>query len=949
MLDRRPQPMTPRDYQLEAMDAVDAYLAEHDDNPCVVLPTGCHAAGTPILMADGTLKSVEQISVGDHLMGDRSETRTVVRLHRGRDAMHVVRPTKGEPFTVNAGHILTLRRTAETASPAFPCHRRAGELIDVSVAEWLGWPRWRRHIHKLVRRPVDKFSSPAGGLLIPPYLLGVLLGDGDMKDGCVGVTTADEEIAGAVAEYAESQSLNIYLHPAGGRSVTHRLTRKGTTRGKGHMQGLLRRLGLYGCGSFTKFVPHPYKVGARTDRLDLLAGLIDTDGSLSRVGFDYVSASTTLASDVAFIARSLGLAAYVTPCFKSDQHGTRGLYHRVSISGHTSIVPCRLRRKQAPPRLQKKSVLVTGFEIEPAGEGDYFGFEVDGDHRYLMGDFTLTHNSGKTPVMAWLAQRWLTAWPGTRILVLAHVPELLAQGIEKLREVWPTAPAGVYSAKLKGRDMMSPILYAGIQSIYDKAFDFEPWDVIFVDEAHRIPLSGEATYRRFLRDAKLARPHVRVVGWTATPYRLAGGAICHRDHILNAVCYEVGVRELIDAGHLCRLRSKAADNTADVSGVKVRGGDFVVGQLSAAVDTEAKVRAAVAEAVQLIGDRQSVLFFCITKEHAHHVSSELAKHGFVAPVVCDGTPDRERAQILADFKERRIRGVCNINVLSEGFDARRTDGIVMLRPTESMGLYYQQAGRALRTHPDKEDALIIDFSGNVERHGPIDALGRGRVRLQRCGECKELYSKALDDCPACGWYPSVECDRCGNAERLDAAACSGCGNLLKFKVCGSPACGERCELAATACEHCGYAFPPAGGAERGVNHGTKASGASILSVDVPPWDVTVNRVEVDVHRKAGKPASLQVTYYGGSVGERHREWVCLAHAGYAGDKARQWWRKRFGEPVPATAEEAVATDLFLDAKVAAVTRSIRVKQSGKYTEILSAELNTAVAAGAFSR
>jgi type IV secretory pathway TraG/TraD family ATPase VirD4 len=181
----------------------------------------------------------------------------------------------------------------------------------------------------------------------------------------------------------------------------------------------LKNLGLYGTRAGTKFIPSIYKVASKEDRLWLLAGLMDTDGCLGQLGkyYDCISKSRTLANDVCFVARSLGLAAYMKPCFKTWQNGT-GQYYRVSIFGNTSLIPCQIPTKQvrsqghvSPHSLTAQqatqpSPLVTGFTVELVGSGPYYGFACDGDQRYLMGDFTVTHNSGKdafhvNPTLKW--------------------------------------------------------------------------------------------------------------------------------------------------------------------------------------------------------------------------------------------------------------------------------------------------------------------------------------------------------------------------------------------------------------------------------------------------------------------------------------------------------------------------------------------------------------------
>jgi len=155
-------------------------------------------------------------------------------------------------------------------------------------------------------------------------------------------------------------------------------------------------LGLYKKTSESKFIPSTYKFGSRRVRLEVLAGLLDTDGSLSSGYFDFITKSKQLAEDVTFVSRSLGFHAHVREKISHDQFGHEGLYYRVGISGDLSKIPTRVARKQAPARRQKKSVLRTGFTLKPLGEEEYFGFRVDSDQRYLLDDFTVTHNSGKT-------------------------------------------------------------------------------------------------------------------------------------------------------------------------------------------------------------------------------------------------------------------------------------------------------------------------------------------------------------------------------------------------------------------------------------------------------------------------------------------------------------------------------------------------------------------------
>jgi DNA repair protein RadD len=526
---------------------------------------------------------------------------------------------------------------------------------------------------------------------------------------------------------------------------------------------------------------------------------------------------------------------------------------------------------------------------------------------------------GKTIIFATMIHRWLDQWPGSRVAILAHRQELLSQAEEKLKRLWPLAPAGVWSAGLKRREGNYDVLIAGIQSVYRRALDFEPFDIVIIDEAHLVPNSSDTMYRQFLADAKLNNPNVRYIGFTATPYRLDGGNLCGPNRLFNSVWYEAEIARMIDDGYLCQLRTKATETRLNVDGVHTRQGDFVPGELAAKVDTTDLVGAAVDEIVRKGEGRRAWLVFCCGVEHARHVSEELGRRGIDAPVVVGNTDKEDRGTILADFDAGRIRCVVNVNCLTTGLDVTRIDLIAVLRPTQSTSLFVQMVGRGFRLLPGvidgledapselrlsaiaasaKPDCLVLDFGENCLRHGPLNAL---KIKTKN-GDCD------------------------GEAP---AKACPGCQEYVPAGVLECPCCG--------------YQFPP-----REIKHEKRATDAPIiLNSKTEPWTIDVEAVEVERHEKQGKPPSLQVTYHGG-YHERHREWICLEHTGYAQTKARHWWRRRFGEPIPATVTEAMA-DMFLGNKIQNVTKSITVRWAGKYTEVVGAELQGEREYGAIAR
>jgi len=498
---------------------------------------------------------------------------------------------------------------------------------------------------------------------------------------------------------------------------------------------------------------------------------------------------------------------------------------------------------------------------------------------------------GKTPVMASICRDAVKQWGG-RVLILAHVKELLEQAVDKLQMMAPDLllQIGVYSAGLKSRDTDHPIIVAGIQSVYKRACELGAFDLILLDEAHMLPPDGEGRYRQFMAEAKMVNPNVRLVGLTATPYRMTTGLICEPDNLLNHVCYEVGVRELIVQGYLCPLKSKAGQGKVDTSGLHLRGGEFIAGEVEALMDDDALVESACQEIAELTRTRRSVLIFASGVQHALHVQRVLETMGQKCGFVCGDTSAFDRAKTLDRFKDGELKYLVNVNVLTTGFDAPNIDCVAMLRPTNSPGLYYQMVGRGFRLHPDKDDCLVLDYGGNVLRHGPVDDL---RIK---------------DRTPGDGEAPAKEC----------------------------PQCAALIHAAYSVCPECGFEFPP----PQRDKHDGRASNAAVLSGEVTEEEYDVDGITYSEHVKRDNPdgpRSMRVEYEL-NMNRWISEWICFEHTGYARTKAEAWWRARSFEPIPDTAEEAV--EIANDGRLAECSRiTIRSVSGEKYDRIVGYELS----------
>lgn len=483
---------------------------------------------------------------------------------------------------------------------------------------------------------------------------------------------------------------------------------------------------------------------------------------------------------------------------------------------------------------------------------------------------------GKSLVMASFIEGVLKAWPDQRILIVTHVRELIAQNHAEMIGLWPEAPAGIYSAGLGKREAQARVLFAGIQSIHRRANEIGHTDLVLIDEAHLIPGNSSTMYRRFLDALQAINPALKVIGLTATPFRTGSGMLHEgKDALFTDIAYEAPVRDLIDAGYLSPLVSKQPNTRLDVSKVGTRAGDFIARDLAAAVDQDATTRAAVTEIITHGKDRKSWLAFCSGVDHARHVAEEFTCQGITCRTIFGDTPKEERDAIIAAFKRGEIRALASMGVLTTGFNAPAVDLIALLRPTKSAGLYVQMVGRGTRLAPDKENCLVLDFAGNVRRHGPIDL-----VRPKRPGD--------------------------------------GGGGEAPTKVC--PECDSIMALSATECPDCGYVFPA-----REVKIASTAATLPVLSPKVQ-W-LPVHGVSYSRHDKRGGLPSMKVTYSCGL--KSYNEWVCVAHQGYARQKALEWWRKRApGCPMPRTVDDAIA-----QAGQLARPTAISVRPSGRFLEI----------------
>jgi len=620
----------PRDYQVAAKDA-----AIKAGGGIIQAATGCHALGQKVIMFDGSLRAVEDVLVGDTLMGPDSTSRTVLELCRGRDQMIKVIPTKGNSFIINKGHILSLQKTG------------SDEIIDIKFSEYEDRNKTFKARHKLFRAGV---SFDEKDLIIEPYLAGLVFGDRYMLDIC----TED------VVEYFYS----------------------------------------------AQKIPEDYKTSSHSQRMKFLAGMIDSKGTPNYNGYVLDFKNKMLAEDVAFIARSLGFAAYIN----------ESRYYRLSISGDCYLIPSNLH--SVPNRVQNKSVLKVGFTYEELGEDDYYGFRLDGDHRYLLDDFTVTHNSGKTLLISMILGHYncktVIYVIGTDLLYQMKNTIEEAYGIEvgvvgdghcdikqvTVATVWSAAAA--FNQKVKYIDSNSKVDNARKNKKLDKARVrkmVNDAELIVIDECQ---FSASATISFLSRQSKAARYRFSLSG---TPWRDTGD-----DILIEAVggpkFFKIDATSLIEKGWLVR----PTIHFVPVSKKFYPDTKYPQVYNQYIVDNPERNKKIIDAAKKLIEKKRKILILVLKRNHGKNLLKMLEEEGIRASSLDGNNKTKDRLKAIADMKEGNIDVLVASKIFDQGVDIPELDALILAGSGKSTGRALQRIGRVIRTGPeDKTSAVVVDF------------------------------------------------------------------------------------------------------------------------------------------------------------------------------------------------------------------------------------------------
>jgi superfamily II DNA or RNA helicase len=629
-------------------------------------------------------------------------------------------------------------------------HTVTGEVIDIPLNEYLQESATFRHVHKLFapERGIDfeRRDDPD----VPPYFLGLWIGDGTKALNNVAISKPDVEVLDECERVAVANGGYVRTYNQVGKTCpTYFIS---TPRGQPNR--LLRRLRtLMGNGD----MPLSVLTASRTYRAQVLAGIIDTDGYHNRGCVEIAQKSVPIADGIKFLARSLGLRATSSVKTVNGQQ-----YQRMSLSGDFSEIPTRIARKTPVPRRINKVATRSGFSVHSVGDGEYAGFTLDGDGRYLMGDFTVTHN---TVYAAAIVESALSK--GKRVTFGVSSLSLIDQTVEKfyaegIRDI------GVIQASHPMEDWAKPVQIASVQTL-DSRKVFPDSTVNIFDECHVLYKAHKAWLA--------ASPESIFIGLSATPYTKGLGgyfetmipAMSTRDAIAANIL--VPGRYFAHAhpdlkGKLRKVAKKVSTETGET--------DYARGEL-AGVMRDNEISADVVNTWQKRWGKGHALVFAVDLGHAQDLHARFEAAG-VRCAYQDANTKRNgywttgdkwvdgRADIARKFNSGDIDVAVSVGTLTTGvdWDVRY---IALARPTKSEILYKQIIGRGLRPGDGKDCCIIADHGGVCQELGFAEDIEYDELHKKEVRERKHVAPvKKPKLCLSCGYLRSpgpMACANCG--------------------------------------------------------------------------------------------------------------------------------------------------------------------------------------------
>ena len=668
----------------------------------------CLHPDTKIRMFDGTVKTAGTVQVGDKLMGPDNTPRTVKSTCIGIGPMYKIIPRRGNSWICNDVHVLTLQHTV------------TNEILDIPLNYYLRQTAYFKHCYKQFSVGVD---YPEQQLDVDPYFVGLWLGDGTKRLKTVAVTTADCEIVDYLESVAQDNGGYLYEddHPDNASSTYHMSVKK--VNGPNRLLTLMREL----FDSENIRIPQKYLTSSVDQRKKLLSGLIDSDGHLHENRFyEIVQVRKGLAEDVYELARSLGFGATITPKVVNGV-----TYWRVNILGvdKDSLPFIRLARKQITSRRQKHPNR-TAFSVEALGDGDYAGFTLDGDGRFLLADYTVTHNTEIACAV--------TQYLKLPTLFMVTTRELLYQARERFMK---RLSATEEEVGIIGDGHWEPgtwVTVATVDTLESRIDKTECQEflktvkVLFADECHHL---GSETWFEI---CTLCPADYRY-GLSGTPMDRTDGANLRLLGAIGDIIVDIPNKFLVEQGISARTSIIFSKVTAPVLPKKT---PYATAYKQGIVDNPNALSLVVDWVKVFAAQGLGTLVLCEEIAHGKAIDEALwtATDGVFIPhqFIYGDESTEVRRNTLKDFAEGRLPVLIASTILDEGVDVPTIDALILAGSRKSRIKTMQRLGRGLRGNK----LIAVEFANFCHDHLLRHSLQRYEDYKKE--NCFPLYQSGPD-------------------------------------------------------------------------------------------------------------------------------------------------------------------------------------------------------------
>lgn len=695
-----------RDYQIPVVEKYMEHISKSDGSGGLLeLPCGfgkCLGKGTKLMLANGEFEFVENIKVGDLLMGDDSTPRKVLSLARGREQMYRISSKKGDEYICNESHILSLK-----CSTYYTKKLQKGDIIDISVKDFLNLPK--------------SFHGRAGPLLgykteikfkeqkvdFDPYLFGFWLGDGASRSS--KITTQEGCILKYMVDLFKNEYTDLYLryHSKYDYNIC-------SLKNKNRFMSFLRNNNLLN----NKHIPYEYKCNSRDVQLKLLAGLIDSDGYNKTNCYEIMQKNNLLAEDIVYLCRSLGFACYSRKskktCYNSKNGPKEGIYNRISIYGAgMEEIPVLCKRKQNLNRKQIKNALAYRINIEKLEEDDYYGFEIDGNKRFVLGDFSVTHNTSiGLNVISRLKKK---------TIVIVHKEFLMNQWIERIQQFLPTARIGKIQGQvidIENKDIVLCMLQSLAMKDYPSTM-FDSFGFMIIDEVHHI--SSEVFSNSLF---KIVTRYI--LGLSATMNRKDGTSFVFK-MFLGDVVFK-GKREEKLAVEVRAIEYKANDDEFNHVITDFRGNTSYSSMITKLCEYNHRSEFILRVLVDLLreNENQQIMILAHNKNLLKYLFDAI-KHRNIADSSVGYYIGGMKESALKETETKKIV-IATYAMASEGLDIKTLTTLIMATPKTDIE---QSVGRILR-EKNEIGPLVVDI---IDSHDPF----KNQWKKRKAFYMKEKY------------------------------------------------------------------------------------------------------------------------------------------------------------------------------------------------------------------